>query len=220
VPVPLLLVDMDDTLVDRTATAQRWVERHLPRPLRRPGRVLLGWLVRRFQAQRLVSRLAALYERSEPRSYVLEEGVREALEEVRRAGWPIAVITNGNRRTQPAKLASAGILPLVDGVVISSHEGFAKPDPRVFRLAAERAGASLDGAWAIGDDLRQEIAGATKLGLRSVWLNPHGRPPSPDVDLEARTFPEAVRMVLSGQPDDRSRRAPSPTGPGRPTPPT
>jgi putative hydrolase of the HAD superfamily len=218
--VPLLLVDMDDTLVDRTATAHRWVERHVPRPCRGLAHVVLGWLVGRFRVHRLVSRLAAIYERSEPRSYMLEEGVREALEEVRRAGWSIAVITNGNRRTQPAKLASAGILPLVDGVVISSHEGFAKPDPRVFRLAADRAGVSLEGAWAIGDDLRQEIAGAARLGLRSVWLNPHGRPPSPDVDLQARTFPEAVRMVLSGQPADRSPRPPSPPDPGRPTPPT
>jgi putative hydrolase of the HAD superfamily len=218
--VPLLLVDMDDTLVDRTATAHRWVERHVPRPFRGLAQDVLAWLVRRFRVHRLVSRLAALYERSEPRSYVLEQGVREALEEVRRAGWSIAVITNGNRRTQPAKLASAGILPLVDGVVISSHEGFAKPDPRVFRLAADRAGASLEGAWAIGDDLRQEIAGAARLGLRSVWLNPHGRPPSPDVDLQARTFPEAVRMVLSGQPADRSPRPTSPPDPGRPTPPT
>lgn len=195
--MPLLLVDMDDTLVDRAATAHRWAARHLPRWAQRPAQPLLGWLVRRFRVHRLVSRLAALYERTHPRSYVLEEGVRESLEEVRRAGWSIAVITNGNRRTQPAKLASAGILPLVDAVVISSHEGFAKPDPRVFRLAAERAGASLEGAWVVGDDLRQEIAGAAKLGLRSVWLNPDGRPPSRDVDLEGGSFPEAVRIVLA-----------------------
>lgn len=199
--MPLLLVDMDDTLVDRTATALRWASRHVPRWLQPVALPLLRRLIRRFQVHRLVSRLAALLERSDPRSYVLEPGVREALEEVRRAGWLIAVITNGNRRTQPAKLASAGIEPLVDAVVISSHEGFAKPDPRVFRLAAQRAGTSLEGAWVIGDDLSQEIAGAAKLGLRSIWLNPQGRPPSPDVDLEARTFPEAVAIVLASQRD-------------------
>jgi putative hydrolase of the HAD superfamily len=195
--LPLLLVDMDDTLVDRTATAHRWAATHVPRPLQPLARPLLAWLVRRFQAHRLVSRLAAVYERNDPRSYVLEPGVREALEEVRRAGWLIAVITNGNRRTQPAKLASAGIEPLVDAFVISSHEGFAKPDPRLFRLAAERAGCSLDGAWAIGDDLTQEIAGAARLGLRSIWVNPHGRPASPDVDLEAGSFPAAIDLLLS-----------------------
>ncbi len=196
--MPLLLVDMDDTLVDRAATAHRWAARHLPSWSQRFVQPLLAWLVSRFRVHRLVARLAALYERTLPRSYVLEDGLRESLEEVRRAGWSIAVITNGNRRAQPAKLASAGILPLVDGVVISSHEGFAKPDPRVFRLAAERAGASLEGAWVVGDDLRQEIAGAAKLGLRSVWLNPDGRPPSGDVDLQARSFSEAVRIVLGG----------------------
>jgi HAD superfamily hydrolase (TIGR01509 family) len=196
---------MDDTLVDRAATAHRWADRHVPRPFRSVAHTLLRRGNSRLQVHRLVSRLCALYERTEPRSYCLEEGVREALEEVRRRGWSIAVITNGNRRTQPAKLASAGILPLVDAVVISSHEGFAKPDPRVFRLAAERAGAPLQGAWVVGDDLRQEIAGAAKLGLRSVWLDPHGRAPSGDVDLIAETFPEAVRLVLSEEPT-RPRR--------------
>ncbi len=81
--------------------------------------------------------------------------------------------------------------------MISSHEGFAKPDPRLFRLAAERAGCSLDGAWAIGDDLTQEIAGAARLGLRSIWVNPHRRPASRDVDLEAGSFPGAVDLLLS-----------------------
>jgi putative hydrolase of the HAD superfamily len=198
--VPLLLVDMDDTLVDRAATAHRWADRHVPGPFRPVVHALLRRGGSRLQVHRLVSRLSALHERTEPRSYCLEEGVREALEEVRRRGWSIAVITNGNRRTQPAKLASAAILPLVDAVVISSHEGFAKPDPRVLRLAAERAGASLQGAWVVGDDLRQEIAGAAKLGLRSVWLDPHGRAPNGDVDLIAETFPEAVRLVLSEEP--------------------
>ena len=213
--MPLLLVDMDDTLVDRAATVDRWARRRLGRPLP-PG---LALALRRLHLHRLGSRLIALHERHEVRSYALEEGVEDALTRVRRVGWSIAVITNGNRRTQPAKIASARIAPLVDGVVISSHEGFAKPDPRVFRLAAQRAGSTLEGAWVVGDDLRQEIAGAAKLGLRSVWLNPLGRAPSDDVDLEARTLPEAVATVLSAPPDDARRREPSPSGRGRPTPP-
>ena len=188
--MPLLLVDLDDTLVDRNATFDRWTDAH-------PRFRFLHRLPDRWQLHRLVSRLAALYERSELSSYRLEDGVVDALQSVRRAGWLVAVTTNGNRRTQPAKIASAGLEPLVDVVVISSHEGFAKPDPRLFQLAAERAGCSLDGAWAIGDDLTQEIAGAARLGLRSIWVNPHRRPASPDVDLEATSFPEAVDLLLS-----------------------
>jgi putative hydrolase of the HAD superfamily len=207
---------MDDTLVDRALTLQRWADRHQRWPMHPVGR----WLTRRLHVHRFVSRMAALYERTEPRSYCLEEGVAEALARVRRQGWRIAVITNGNRRTQPAKLASAQIEPLVDAVVISSHESFAKPDPRVFRLAARRAGTSLEEAWVIGDDLRQEIAGAARLGLRSVWLNPHGRRPNDDVDLEARSFPEAVDLVLSLAAGDAPPRAPSPPGRERPRPPT
>jgi putative hydrolase of the HAD superfamily len=215
--VPLLLVDMDDTLVDRAATVDRWARRRLGRAL--PPRVAAT--LRRLHLHRLGSRLIALYEQHEVRSYVLEEGVEDALTRVRRAGWSIAVITNGNRRTQPAKIASARIAPLVDGVVISSHEGFAKPDPRVFRLAAQRAGSTLEGAWVVGDDLRQEIAGAAKLGLRSVWLNPRGLPASADVDLQTRTFPEAVALVLSESPvrpgsRERTRGPGSPARSGSP----
>jgi putative hydrolase of the HAD superfamily len=204
--LPLLLVDLDDTLVSRAATAERWVEQHLPRwllPMGQPMGQPLRWLVRRVAVHRFLARMAALYERGEPRSYRLEEGVREALAEVRRAGWSIAVVTNGNRRTQPAKLASAEIAGLADAVVISSHEGFAKPDPSIFRLAAQRAGARLEDAWVIGDDLRQEIAGAARLGLRSVWLNPSGRRPNGDVDLQAETFLAAVRVVLDTHGADR-----------------
>lgn len=196
---------MDDTLVDRATTVHRFLSRRLGgEPHRRIGRML-----RTTQLHRFGSRMIALHERHAVRSYALEEGVADSLARVRRAGWKIAVITNGNRRTQPAKLVSAGIEPLVDAVVISSHEGFAKPDPRVFRLAAQRAGSTLDGAWVIGDDLRQEIAGAAKLRLRSVWLNPGGLPGSPDVDLEAASFPEAVELVLTESPDRPPRPTPS-----------
>jgi FMN phosphatase YigB (HAD superfamily) len=83
----------------------------------------------------------------------------------------------------------------------------------MFRLAAERAGRTPP-PGRFGDDLGQEIAGAARLGLRSVWLNPDGRPGSADVDLQAGSFPEAVRLLLSA-----TTRAPSPPGPGRPTPP-
>lgn len=203
--MPLLLVDMDDTLVDRAATVHRWMERRLGRgPHPRLAR-----LIRRLHLHRFGTRLISLHERGDVRSYVLEEGVEDALARVRRAGWSIAVITNGNARTQPAKIASARIEPLVDGVVISGHEAFAKPDPRFFRLAAERAGTDLESAWVVGDDLGQEIRGAAKLGLRSVWLNPSGQPANDDVDLQAATFPEAVELVLSESPVRPRRPAPS-----------
>ncbi len=209
--MPLLIVDLDDTLVDREETLRRLVERRLGRPLH------ARWprLARRAHLHRLVSRLAALYETADPRCYRLENGVEDALVRLRGAGWKVALATNGNRRTQPAKIASAGIEPLVDAIVISSHEGFAKPDPRVFRLAARRAGSGLDGAWVVGDDLSQEIAGARRLGLRSVWVNKSGRPGNGDVDLEARSFPEAVDLVLTRSP----RPGPSTPDRGRPTPP-
>jgi len=192
---PLLLVDLDDTLVDRSATFHRWLDHHT----RWPHHAFWVRVNRHLQLHRAVSRFAALLERHEPCCYRLEDGVAEALRKARQHGWRIAVVTNGNRRTQLAKIRAARFAPLVDAVCISSHEGVAKPDPRIFRLAAARAGAGLEDAWVIGGDLSQEIAGARELGLPSVWVTKNHPFPHRvgDVGLRAETFPQAVELMLS-----------------------
>ncbi|MCX5386289.1 HAD hydrolase-like protein [Streptomyces sp. NBC_00083] len=59
---------------------------------------------------------------------------------------------------------------LVQGRGVSESVGHKRPDPRIFRAPAATAGASLDGAWVIGDSPHADIAGAHTLGLRSVWV--------------------------------------------------
>jgi putative hydrolase of the HAD superfamily len=133
-------------------------------------------------------------------SYRLTPGVREALDAVRARGWRFAVVTNGPTLVQEHKIRSAGIDRLADAVAISEEVGVSKPDPLIFRTAAERAGASLEGAWMIGDNLDADIAGAHGVGARSVWVKrdydwltyTSGTEP----DLVAQSLPEAVRLVL------------------------
>ena len=90
----------------------------------------------------------------------LDPQVPTALDRARAAGWTPVVVTNGTVRQQERKLRHTGLGGHVAGWVISEGAGVRKPDPRVFRLAAEEAGLPLAGAWVVGDSAEADIGAA------------------------------------------------------------
>ncbi|MGI9599442.1 MAG: HAD family hydrolase, partial [Acidimicrobiales bacterium] len=58
---------------------------------------------------------------------------------------------------------------LVDAVCISGDIGIEKPDPRIYRAAAELTNTPLDG-WMVGDSPVNDVVGAARLGLRTAWI--------------------------------------------------
>ena len=89
-----------------------------------------------------------------------------------------------------------------DVVIESSLVGVRKPDPGLLRIAAERAGASLEGSWMIGDDPLNDVQAARSAGIRSVWLR-RGRTWPDGLEPPTRTaesFPAAVDLVLDSAP--------------------
>jgi FMN phosphatase YigB (HAD superfamily) len=98
-------------------------------------------------------------------------GVIEGLTALRDAGWRTAIVTNGPVRAQTAKIERLGLPVLVDAICISEAEGSWKPEATIFRRAAEKARASLDGAWMTGDSLDADIAGGNALGLTTAWVS-------------------------------------------------
>jgi putative hydrolase of the HAD superfamily len=60
--------------------------------------------------------------------------------------------------------------------LFSSAIGFSKPDPRIFREALDRLGASPGRTLFIGDRPRTDIAGARRAGLRTALLLRPGQP--------------------------------------------
>ena len=102
-------------------------------------------------------------------------GVTDGLEALRDAGWRIGIVTNGFGDFQNAKIDAADLRAYVDVVCISDVEGAWKPEPKIFELASDRAGAPLEGGWMVGDSLAADIAGGIGAGLHTAWLH-HGRP--------------------------------------------
>ncbi len=63
---------------------------------------------------------------------------------------------------------SSPLRPLMDSWVFSWQAGLMKPDPRIYRLAAEKAGADLTRSAFIGDGGSDELAGAHAAGMHAV----------------------------------------------------
>lgn len=122
----------------------------------------LDGLVRAFggdeRAERVVAEFAEV-----PAS--VDEEARSLLAEAQ--GWvPVVLVTNAMTSLE-AQLDRLGLAYFADDVVSSARVGFAKPDPRIYRLAAERAGAPV-GRCLFVDDSPENVAAAVRLGMTGV----------------------------------------------------
>ena len=100
-------------------------------------------------------------------------GVPAALGRLRRLGLSLVVVSNTNG-TLRALMARVGLLPAVDLVVDSAEEGVEKPDPRLFQIALEKAGADAQTTVHVGDLYHVDVVGARAAGLRAVLLDSEG----------------------------------------------
>ena len=154
--------DLDDTLVERPPLFRSWAEGflseqdadpallawvvELDRGGHRPREEFLSTLAERVGYEVAVEEFLLDYNRTLAGSYRLVPDARAVLEEARERGWRLAVVTNGLTDVQSLKLSVSGIADLADAVCISEEVGVSKPDPLIFRTAAERAGTTLQGA--------------------------------------------------------------------------
>ncbi|MFJ6196528.1 HAD family hydrolase [Micromonospora sp. NPDC092111] len=214
--MPLLLLDLDNTLLDRAGPFRAWAGRFLD-GVGAP-RTDLDWLLSidadgltdRWDVADAIRDRYALRIPSIDLVEELHEGVVAntrldplvacALRIADGAGWVPVVVTNGSVRVEDAKIRRTGLDRYVADWVISEEAGVSKPNPRIFALAAQRSRLPLRGAWVVGDSPEADIGGAAAVGLPSVWLH-RGRTwtdgrfaPTRTVD----TLIAALSVVLGG----------------------
>jgi putative hydrolase of the HAD superfamily len=185
--MPVLLLDLDETLVDRDGAFRAFAQRYIadlggsPEDLR--------WLIERdaggyFSREELADAIRNRFGMATPtvevaaflRRGVIEsiqpmEGIPDLLRQIGEARIPRVVVTNGSSIQQRQKLEVAGLTSLVDEVVISGVVGLRKPDPRIFQLALDRVGGSTRDSWMVGDHADNDIRGAAAVGLKTAWVS-------------------------------------------------
>ena len=125
----------------------------------------------------------------------LEPEADAGLRLARERGLRTAVISNSNG-TVADILAHLGLAQHLDFIIDSSKVGVEKPDPRIFRIALERAGLAPEEAVYVGDLYSIDVVGARAAGLRAILMDPGACWGDRDCPL-ARTALEAVKHVLS-----------------------
>ena len=110
-----------------------------------------------------------LYERSQaPEAWMAYPDAVEALREAKDRGLATAVISNISFDIRP-HLKHAGLLDLLDAVVLSYEVGMIKPDPAIFQLACDRVGVAPAAAVMVGDHAAD--GGGATLGVRTYFVD-------------------------------------------------
>jgi 2-haloacid dehalogenase len=102
-------------------------------------------------------------------SWVAFADVREPLEEIRRRGWRIAILSNTDSDLIAASQVQIGV-PF-DEVVVASEIRSYKPAHKHWQEFFARTSAPREGHVHVAQSLFHDIAPANELGLRSVWIN-------------------------------------------------
>jgi putative hydrolase of the HAD superfamily len=122
----------------------------------------------------LVVKIADTFSTEREEATCLFPGATETLEQLRKAGRRLALITNGAWEMQRAKLQRFGLEPFFDSILIEGEFGTGKPDSRVFTHTLQELGIGAAEAWMVGDDLGRDIAPCQPLGIVSVWVDWRG----------------------------------------------
>ena len=107
-------------------------------------------------------------------------GTLAVLDALRDDGHPLALISNATSETAEAWPQSP-LARCFDVAVFSSDVGLAKPDPAIYRIAAERLGVAPGECVFVGDGADGELAGAAAAGMTVLRTIEH-KDTDPDWD--------------------------------------
>ena len=181
-PYRALLIDLDDTLFDRTAAFRAWAEvaarAELGRPLSGAEWALLleldgrGHRPREELAAAARERLgltidAQRFGHTLVEHITREPGVVETITELARTRR-VAVVTNGGT-AQRAKLEAIGLSHVMHAVFVSSEVQITKPALGIFERALRWTEYEPHEVLFVGDDPIIDLAPAASLGMATAW---------------------------------------------------
>ncbi len=152
-------------------------------------------LVAEFMPERDPVLLAEDFRQRFPGSVTAFPDAIPTLESLRRTGYRTGVVTNGRGCGQRQKLASTGLLSLLDVVVISEETGIKKPNPEIFLMALSALGCRADESVFVGDSEEADVKGAKAAGMRALLRRYVGHDFSTQADAEIGSLAEVLAYL-------------------------
>ena len=98
----------------------------------------------------------------------LFDGTLELLDELRKSGAKIYLLSNAQAAFTPDEIKECGLSSAFDGVMLSSDYGCRKPDPAFFGMLFDKYGIDKATAVMVGDDITSDGQGAKDFGSAYV----------------------------------------------------
>ena len=98
-------------------------------------------------------------------------GVKTMLDQLKKKGAGIYLISNAQACFTYDELHSCGLYDLFDGILLSSEVQVKKPDKAIFEIGFEKFGISSENSIYVGNDMRDDILGATGVGMPTVYIH-------------------------------------------------
>lgn len=98
------------------------------------------------------------------------DGVEETLQELKRRGYPMSVISNAHGRVEK-DLQDAGLAPYFDYIFDSFHLNMEKPDPAIFHHAMSQVDVQPSESLYVGDVFSIDVVGANRAGMEAFLID-------------------------------------------------
>lgn len=98
-------------------------------------------------------------------------GVLDALEVLRQKGFRLWLLSNAQQVFTAYELRHLGLTNVFDGIYISSDYGCRKPDARFYRALLTEQNLDIGHCIMIGNDRQTDIAGATQMGMATLYMH-------------------------------------------------
>lgn len=176
-----------------------WQDMHIERSTGPLAENMLAVLARTGADPAHVDALSELRRAHTREVLVAREGTIETLEELKHRGFKVGLISVCSGDVEDVWDDTA-LAPHFDDVVLSCTVGMRKPDPEIYRLACERLGVEADECLFVGDGANDELAGAERVGMKSVCILRPGAdealwPEARGWDPTIRTLPEVLELA-------------------------
>lgn len=116
------------------------------------------------------------------------DGVKTMLRELKRAGGRVYLLSNAQSCFTVDELRVCRLYDLFDGIVISSDIGVKKPSTEAFEIAFRRLGITPESSIYVGNDMRDDILGASRVGMRTVYIHTEQSGSYPEIEIPEPTY--------------------------------
>lgn len=141
--------------------------------------------------------LARVFRRASMKKLRVFPHVAEMLCDLRAAGAGVYLLSNAQACFTRDELDACGLTSLFDGIVISSDVGVKKPSSKIFEIALEKFGVSADDCIYVGNDMRDDVMGASGAGIRTVYIRTEQSREYPSLELPSPTYVAADHSSLA-----------------------